>query len=99
VDRDGKKEEDENSDQHFSNGGAHGFGMRPGFGTEIWRVPLRLHKGDAAYRHIKGRQRLTKAGSQALVMALSGSARGGERSPHDRLAGLGEVVERQCRPA
>src|SRR5262249_50003538 len=35
VDREGKKEEDENSDQHFSNGVAHGFGMRPGFGTEI----------------------------------------------------------------
>src|SRR5438132_4094904 len=61
VDREGKKEEDENSDQHFSNGGAHGFGMRPGFGTEIWRVPPRLHNGDAAYRHIKSRQRLTKA--------------------------------------
>src|SRR5262249_56834779 len=25
VDREGKKEEDENSDQHCSNGGAHGF--------------------------------------------------------------------------
>src|SRR5262245_49620625 len=34
MDHERKKEENKNSDQHFSNGVAHGFGMRPGFGTE-----------------------------------------------------------------
>src|SRR5262249_56204160 len=93
----GKKEEDENSGQHCSNGGAHGFRMRPGFRTEIWRVPPRLHNGDAAYRHIKSTQRVTKASPWRLDSrssspresgaGMSGgdappSARGRGGSPH-----------------
>src|SRR5262249_52980940 len=97
VNRKGKKEEDENSGQHFSNGGAHGFRMRPGFRTEIWRVPPRLHNGDAAYRHIKSTQRVTKASPWRLDSRWSSPPRkrgGDERGGDARVS-----ARRRAQPA
>src|SRR5262249_61206546 len=60
VDREGKKEEDENSDQHCSNGGAHGFERDRASGPKYGVWPRARAKGGPASGALKASKGLRK---------------------------------------